>query len=590
MNKKIPVLTIWLSSLIAVFSQTPPSITTQPQSAEVALVGSNLTLSVNATGLPTPSYQWQFDGTNIDGESLPTLSLTDMNTGQTGCYDVVITNDYGSVTSSVARITVIAPTIYWTGAGDGQSWNNSTNWNTGMLPTPNDSIFIGATNGTITVSGGLTLSNLLCQCSLSLNGSLNVAGGVEIAQSFIIPAGNSISVIGTNAALIAEGSTTASAVNMYAGLGALISLPGLTIIEGGYNTSTTIEAGPGAVLNLSSVQYMQGPGTGGNGYVAVTVQADAGALVNLSGVTNIVGEANGTGYVVLDANSTNGVINLSSLLSLNGPGQIVAGNGGSILATNLRYMAGNLTALADGTDSVLNFSGSPYLVFGAGSSIQFTAQDGGLLNFDGLQSISGGGASFLANGTGSVIDFSHLSGFTTPLSVSSVTAENGGVILFNNSAVILQNVAVNWAGNGILPPVIPASGLLTLYCQPWDSYWVETLDTRNAADQFRFYKRVPATNGVQVIGGPPKSWQGFQVFAFVANPPIMDLNRLGSTNMQLVLYGEPPNNFEIQTAYSLDTPINWSLYAITGEMTNSFRIFLSFTPTNAEQFFRLQKE
>src|SRR5436190_9533696 len=45
-----------------VLAQTPPSITTQPQSQIVA-AGSNVTFSVSVSGAGPFSYQWQFNGT-----------------------------------------------------------------------------------------------------------------------------------------------------------------------------------------------------------------------------------------------------------------------------------------------------------------------------------------------------------------------------------------------------------------------------------------------------------------------------------------------------------------------------------------------
>jgi hypothetical protein len=48
------------------------------------------------------SYQWQFDGTNIEGGTNTTLSLPSISLDRAGSYQVVISNMYGSVTSSPA--------------------------------------------------------------------------------------------------------------------------------------------------------------------------------------------------------------------------------------------------------------------------------------------------------------------------------------------------------------------------------------------------------------------------------------------------------------------------------------------------------
>jgi hypothetical protein len=87
-----------------VVTMTPPSITTQPQSQTVA-AGSNVSFTVAATGTAPLSYQWKKNGTNI-GTNGTVLVLQSVTTNQAGEYSVVITNNAGSVTSSIATLTV----------------------------------------------------------------------------------------------------------------------------------------------------------------------------------------------------------------------------------------------------------------------------------------------------------------------------------------------------------------------------------------------------------------------------------------------------------------------------------------------------
>ena len=337
-----------------------------------------------------------------------------------------------------------------------------------MLPASIDSIYINGGTNTIN-AGSLTLSNLLCQRSLTVNGSLIVAGAADIAQSFYIPAGNSISVSGTNALLIAEGSTMADAVNIYAGLGALIGLPRLTKIYGyNGNTGTYITAGPGAVLDLSSVRFIQGPGNYGPNS-GLIVQADAGALVNLGGVTNISG---GDGEVIFNATSTNSVINLSSLLVFTAIGELSVQNGGEITATNLNSITGvnlflddvsstlalnNLTTIygyngntgtyiTAGPGAVLDLSSVRFIQgpgnYGPNSGLIVQADAGALVNLSGVTNIVGGHEiGFFANYPNSVINLLGLLLFTGS---GSLSQENGGLILLSSNAVC-QNVAVSLA-------------------------------------------------------------------------------------------------------------------------------------------------
>ncbi|MCX6928781.1 MAG: immunoglobulin domain-containing protein, partial [Verrucomicrobia bacterium] len=104
------------------FQITPPTITAQPVSLTV--IGGPTTTSVSfnvaAFGVPTPAYLWQrFDGTNwtsligaagSTGAASPTLTLRpgglNVTLRDAGSYRVVLSNLGGSVTSSVAGLTV----------------------------------------------------------------------------------------------------------------------------------------------------------------------------------------------------------------------------------------------------------------------------------------------------------------------------------------------------------------------------------------------------------------------------------------------------------------------------------------------------
>jgi hypothetical protein len=88
----------------------------QPQSQAVR-VGATVDFMVVADAFPSPQYQWFFNGTNtISTATNPTatnslLHLVDVQFSQSGAYTVVVTNDSGSVTSSVAILTVEDPFI-----------------------------------------------------------------------------------------------------------------------------------------------------------------------------------------------------------------------------------------------------------------------------------------------------------------------------------------------------------------------------------------------------------------------------------------------------------------------------------------------
>jgi hypothetical protein len=92
-----------------------PTITLQPNSQTV-IAGTNVSLTVVASGTAPLSYQWRLNGANIAGATSATLPLNAVTTGQSGSsYSCFVSNIAGTATSSAATLTVnaapVAPTI-----------------------------------------------------------------------------------------------------------------------------------------------------------------------------------------------------------------------------------------------------------------------------------------------------------------------------------------------------------------------------------------------------------------------------------------------------------------------------------------------
>jgi endonuclease/exonuclease/phosphatase family metal-dependent hydrolase len=86
-------------------SNTAPSITTPPQSQTIA-TGSNAVFIVTAGGTAPLGYQWLFNGTNLSGANANVFTIYNVQFTNTGNYSVLVTNTIGSVTSSIAVLTV----------------------------------------------------------------------------------------------------------------------------------------------------------------------------------------------------------------------------------------------------------------------------------------------------------------------------------------------------------------------------------------------------------------------------------------------------------------------------------------------------
>jgi hypothetical protein len=88
-------------------SNLPPSITAQPAN-NVVVVNQDTNLTVIASAVPAPNYQWKFKGTNIFDATNAVLELDDLQLTNAGNYTVQVTNVFGSVVSSNAVLTVYA--------------------------------------------------------------------------------------------------------------------------------------------------------------------------------------------------------------------------------------------------------------------------------------------------------------------------------------------------------------------------------------------------------------------------------------------------------------------------------------------------
>ena len=113
-----PVGSVTSNGAALVVAGLPPTITSQP-AAHTSGAGSSVSLSVTAGGSAPFTYQWRkagvnlADGGNVAGSATPTLTLTNVQSGDVASYDVVVTNNVSFITSNAASLAVTpaAPTI-----------------------------------------------------------------------------------------------------------------------------------------------------------------------------------------------------------------------------------------------------------------------------------------------------------------------------------------------------------------------------------------------------------------------------------------------------------------------------------------------
>jgi hypothetical protein len=82
-------------------------IITSDLSDQSVLRGRNVTFSLTASGLPPLDYNWFFNGVVVAGAAGSSLTIS--NASNTGTYQAIITNAYGSATSRLAHLLVGIP-------------------------------------------------------------------------------------------------------------------------------------------------------------------------------------------------------------------------------------------------------------------------------------------------------------------------------------------------------------------------------------------------------------------------------------------------------------------------------------------------
>ncbi len=237
----------------AIFGGSPaslePFIVTNPQSLSLPL-GSNATLNVAATSIVPFDYQWYFDGSPLQDQTNTTLLVSASAFTDSGSYDVVVSNHYGAVTSEVAYVQVIVPSLVSFGSGEGQNPYSS------LVQARDGSLY-----GTTDFGGTYGLGTIF---RLSANGAISTlysfSGGADGGNSSV-----NQSQTGPSAALIQGSDGNFYGTTEYGGAfgygtvfrmsadGSLITLYSFTGgCDGGNSTAGLIQASDGNLYGTTS--------------------------------------------------------------------------------------------------------------------------------------------------------------------------------------------------------------------------------------------------------------------------------------------------------------------------------------------------
>jgi Immunoglobulin domain/von Willebrand factor type A domain/Putative Ig domain/Immunoglobulin I-set domain len=309
-----------VSTSVTLTVQDQARITVQPQGL-IRAVGTNASFSVTALGLPPPTYQWRYNGTNltnggrVSGAGWTNLTIASLLTTDSGNYDVVVSNLYAVVTSQVATLTVLIPPAIGVDPQSAMivSGSNATfsvtasgsalafRWRKGATNLSNGGRISGVTSNTMTITGALTNDNGKYSVFIS-----NAVGSVTSADAtltvFIPP-------------------TFTSATNATGRQGAFFSYtttatgtPPITFGAAGLPTGLSIEPTNGLISGIPAVL----------GVFAVTLFAIDPVITNTRQL--VITLATGVPGItsVLTANGQQGQFFSYTILASNNPGSFSA--------------------------------------------------------------------------------------------------------------------------------------------------------------------------------------------------------------------------------------------------------------------------
>ncbi len=204
-----------LSSLTWASASVAPSIQQQPVSL-ITEEGGAATFNVQATGNPTPAYQWRLNGSVLSEATNSSLVLDPVSAAQAGTYDVVVVNTAGSVTSSAASLSIraTAPSIIPAG-------------------------------GTFTNSATITLLTSTAEAVIryTLDGSTpSASSGLVYSAPFVLTQSATLRAVATGTGLV-DSSVTSATFEIFRAPSVTVGPNSQTVLDGGTASFSVLATG-----------------------------------------------------------------------------------------------------------------------------------------------------------------------------------------------------------------------------------------------------------------------------------------------------------------------------------------------------------
>ncbi|MCF7674164.1 MAG: leucine-rich repeat protein, partial [Akkermansiaceae bacterium] len=401
---------------------SPPAITTHPASQAVAY-GATATLTVAATGIPAPTFQWYLgasgDTSNpMDGAT--SASFTTPNLTEITGYWVRASNASGTADSDTATITLNPPatTFTWADATSG-NWSDAAKWT-------NDQ-----SSGTAPGAAGRTNYTLNFNLAGTYTATNDLNAGFLLNRLQVGSA--TVTLVGSSLTFAANG-TTLPRINKVGPSPASISNPiGLVAdltVSGFPNWFMTISgaiSGAGGLIKAS-------PGTltlsGSNTYTGATT-ITAGTLT--LGANNVLPDTTvvSIGNATLNAET---FADTAGTLDVTGSATINLGTGAALAFAD--------SSVIDWTGGTLNLTGT----FVSGTSLRFGTNSSGLTSTQ-LALISEAGSDSFALDSNGYLTYSVAD--TIPPSIVSLFPADESVALDIETNLVItfdENIAFGATG------------------------------------------------------------------------------------------------------------------------------------------------
>ena len=270
----------------------PPQITIQPLDQAEAR-SYPVTMAVEVTGTPPMAYQWRKDGSELAGATNANYSIAKVQGIDAGTYTVVISNPYGSVTSSNAIVTATLPYTFATlagnaGYGSANGVGRAVRFDgpSGVAADSFGNVYVADTgNNTIRKMTPLAIVTTLAG-DAGNSGSADGTGG---AAQFNSPAGVAVDSVG-NVYVADSGNNTIRKVTPAGMATTLAGLAGSQGSADGIGSAARFNYPCGVAVDSAGNIYVVDSGNDTIRKVTAT-----GVVTTLAGLSGIQGSADGTG-------------------------------------------------------------------------------------------------------------------------------------------------------------------------------------------------------------------------------------------------------------------------------------------------------